>query len=98
MYIYIYIYIHIHTRAYIYIYICIYIYIYVDLYTYIHMHTHIRIHMCVRIWRSEHRIGVGRAAPADGFAGERLLVVAIFYPFGQFCEIDISLLSLQTQD
>ena len=24
-------------------------------------------------------------------------IVAIFYPFGQFCEIDISLLSLQQQ-
>ena len=25
------------------------------------------------------------------------LIVAIFYPFSQFCEMDISLLSLQTQ-
>ena len=24
-------------------------------------------------------------------------IVAIFYPFSQFCEIDVSLLSLQTQ-
>ena len=27
----------------------------------------------------------------------RSIIVAIFYPFGQFCEINVSLLSLQTQ-
>ena len=26
-----------------------------------------------------------------------IIIVVIFYPFSQFCEIDVSLLSLQTQ-
>ena len=34
-------------------------------------------------------------APVTNIPGED--IVAIFYPFSQFCEIDISLLSLQTQ-
>ena len=34
-------------------------------------------------------------APADPAPG--VLIVAIFYPFSQFCEIGVSLLSLQTQ-
>ena len=28
---------------------------------------------------------------------DKVVIVAIFYPFSQFCEINISLLSLQTQ-
>ena len=35
--------------------------------------------------------------PAKSLKTGRRIIVAIFYPFSQFCEIDISLLSLQTQ-
>ena len=36
---------------------------------------------------------------ADIFPGQSyaIIIVAIFYPFSQFCEINISLLSLQKQ-
>ena len=44
---------------------------------------------------------IARAACAKSWGScvypSALSIVAIFYPFGQFCELNISLLSLQTQ-
>ena len=65
-----------------YVYVCMYVCIYIYIYIYIYI-------CCLA------------AAPTRGFAvwtrSRPLVIVAIFYPFSQFREIDISLLSLQTQ-
>ena len=70
-------------------YVCIYIYIYIHTYIYIYIYIYVR--------------SASERAKAGGLRDSRLLmyfpyrIVAIFYPFSQFCEIDISLLSLQKQ-
>ena len=84
VYIYIYVYICIHAYVYIYIYIYIYNYRYLSIYIYIY----------VDICRNSRRAHSARLG--DGHSGQRLAIgmVAIFCPFGLFCEIDVSLPSL----
>ena len=71
-------------------YISIYTSLSLSIYIYIYIYTHIHIHMLSRSscspWSASR---TWSEASQD--------IVAIFYPFSQFCEIDISLLSLQTQ-
>ena len=69
------------------------------------------MYIYIYIYSTNDRPPRGRAGPpAGGTAGPQILllrsvfkmsclfyIVAIFYPFSQFCEISISLLSLQTQ-
>ena len=89
----IYIYIYISLSLYI-LYICIYLYMYVclslSLSLYIYIHTHESGASC-----PEHREDLYASHRTPGPAVS--FIVAIFYPFSQFCEINISLLSLQTQ-
>ena len=48
--------------------------------------------MIIKAWRVGPAVGRRRRGGAAATG-----IVAIFYPFSQFCEINISLLSLQTQ-
>ena len=75
---------------------CIYIYMYVCMYVCIYIY----IYIYMRLYKPG-----DDDSPPDGkrpvvliyFHARPLIIVAIFYPFSQFCEIDISLLSLQKQ-
>ena len=82
---------------YIYIYICMCIYIYI--YIYICIYTWADYGTTCDIWAHQ---GPEAAAACAAERDSMLTtpaedMVAIFYPFGQFCEINISLLSLQKQ-
>ena len=66
-----------------------YIYIYIHVYIYIYIHTHT---VSVPIGRRRLRSAGGACQYYYN-----ITCVAIFYPFSQFCEITISLLSLQKQ-
>ena len=61
--------------------------LYIYIYIYIYIHTHTRTYTLPR----EEGNGAERRGEAKGS------MVAIFYPFSQFCEINIALLSQQTQ-
>ena len=78
----------IHTN--IYMYAHIYIYIYTHIHTYIHttciIHT---VHIISQV--------ISLHSYVNNQSTHDTCMVAIFYPFSQFCEINISLLSLQTQ-
>ena len=63
---------------------CVYIYIY------IYIHTHLSLYICVYIYIYTY---IHTYIHTDTQA----CILAIFYPSSQFCEIDISLLSLQKQ-
>ena len=95
---YIYIYIYIYTHMCIYIHMYIYIYTYVYIYIYIYIYTYIHIYVYIYI---ERETGFPEASARNSRAmrkqGGASYIVAIFYPFSQFCEINISLLSLQKQ-
>ena len=71
----------------IHIYIYIYIHIYLSLYIYIYIYACMYSRVAALACRST---GSAGNIPAGN------IIVAIFYPFSQFCEIDISLLSLQS--
>ena len=97
MYVYIYIYMYVYIYIYIYMYISLFIYIYIYIYIYTHTHTYMHympdkyssIRCCHRTARATDSRLVSSAYTQSAF------VVAIFYPFSQFCEIDSSLLTLQ---
>ena len=72
--------------------ICIYIYIYI----YIMNNDNNIIYYDLKLVVEELYIAATLHAE-DDWDGELKAIVAIFYPFSQFCEINISLLSLQTQ-
>ena len=76
------------------IYICIYIYIYI--YTHIYLSISLSLYIYIYIYIYTHTQDDGRldGLRRRGRPGEELDIAAIFYPFSQFCEIGISLLSL----
>ena len=82
--------------------VCVYIYIYI--YMYIHIHIHICTHIVkyadtvsAKGHETSHRPGEARRRAVPRRLNSNTTILAIFYPFGLFCEIDVSLLSLQTQ-
>ena len=94
------------------VYLCVYTYIYIYIYIckclytciiYIYIHTHVLrragAHARLRQAADRHHDGSRRRRPeaSPPPPPPENPMVAIFYPFSQFCEIDISLLSLQTQ-
>ena len=76
---------------YIYYILYIYIYIYIYIYTYIYIY-YIYIYIYIYVCYSIDYYSIGYI-----ISYHIKEAVAIFYPFSQFCEIDISLLSLQKQ-
>ena len=77
---------------------------YTYLYIYIYIQTHIYIYIYTYILRYTYILAVSQptvhSPPLNRAASDEArwsFIVAIFYPFSQFCEINISLLSLQTQ-
>ena len=64
---------------YIYIYICVYIYIYIHMYIYIYISIYIYIYIHTYI----------RVLLLTYYRSHAEAIVAIFYPFSQFCEINI---------
>ena len=88
--------VHIYVYIYIYIfmYLCIHIHIHVIIYIYIYIY--IYLYLYLSIYFKSATVGAPSAA-GDATRARTALIVAIFYPFSQFCEINIYLLSLQTQ-
>ena len=79
-------------------YICIYIYIYI--YTHVYIHTYTHMYLSLSLSPSLSPKVLANLRDAAQRAVDRMpevIIVAIFYPFSQFCEIDIFLLSLQKQ-
>ena len=98
--IYIYIYIHLSLSLYIYIYIytyihkCIYICISIHIYIYIYIYTYDATFAELQQHGSRHFLV---RCPVMSSNHNAVFILAIFYPFSQFCEINIYLLSLQQQ-
>ena len=63
------------------------------MYIYIYIHTNMYVYIYIYIYETRPR-GDGRAPVASPPVVPMLYILAIFYPFSQFCEIDISLPSL----
>ena len=73
-----------------YVYVCAYIYIYIYIYVYIYIYIYI-----MPFWALPPRgQKVGGAVWSKSGQVSTIIPVAIFYLFSQFCEIDMSLLSL----
>ena len=92
-------------------YVCMYIYIYIYIYTHIHIHIYIYIyreretylliyytrttaHVLERR-RSHRKLNGYLVLQGDVIYDNMYVIVAIFHPFSQFCEIKASLPSLQ---
>ena len=79
---------------YIYIYLSLYIYIYVILYYNCNMLCFV-ISYYMMLYYMFTSLGADASEQRGLHEARRRPIVAIFYPFSQFCEIDVSLLSLQ---
>ena len=97
------IYTYVYVCKYIYIYICIYIYMHTSLSLYRYIYIYIYIYIChfPPCKTTNGYCGVSQRSaettnPRKNCADKMpvLVIVAIFYPFSQFCEINISLPSL----
>ena len=110
LYIYIYICVYIYIYIYVCIYIYIYHYLSLSIYIYIYMYIYIYTHVCICVYiyiyiyiyigpSSRRKQGAARRVFSSEGCTKYVIacIVAIFYPFSQFCEIVISLLSLQKQ-
>ena len=76
------------------------LYVSLHVYIYIHIYVYICIYICVRLHRlleKDLRAVAWHATAVFVLSSCMCIIVAIFYPFSQFCEIGISLLSLQKQ-
>ena len=60
------------------------------------IYTYIYIYIYIVVLAAREAVGRAAIARRPRIASS-IIIVAIFYPFSQFCEINISLLSLQTQ-
>ena len=99
----IYIYIYIHTCIYVCVCVCVCVYVYI--YIYVYVCTYIYIYICIHTYRHTNGVPPRKKGVATGNHSRypaickagHTVIVAIFYPFSQFCEIGVSLPSLQKQ-